>query len=415
MRTDHWWVDGDTIFYESPAGSVGIPRSLVVRIEPSVEREGTARASEDPAGEPRAEPSRPRPAPAMLPIPAGLSAAARAEVRDLMNEGASAFERRDFDTASERFRRAWTAEPSLNDARVGFALAEISLGRDERALPVVLDGLVRDPSNADLHEILGDLRDREELVDEAGRAWRESFRLAPNDRRREKILRVERELRAGRDYAFSAAPHFNLRYDGSVDPDLASAVTEFLESSYRDLSDTFRHAPSQPITVLLYPERQFRDVTQAPDTVGGLYDGKIRVPLGGLDRLDERARRVLVHELTHAVVHSKTRGNCPRWLHEGLAQRAEGRTLGRADQAGIAKLLASTDPQAWDEGTFSYPAALSLTLYLESLRGAGGLVEALDRLAEGASPDLALRDVFGDSYGDLCRRWAVQVLGERRR
>ena len=87
-------------------------------------------------------------------------------------------------------------------------------------------------------------------------------------------------------------------------------------------TDTPLSETPQAITVILYPLQEFREVTQAPENVAGLYDGKIRVPLGGLQRVDDAARRLLVHELTHAFVHSKTRGNCPTWRRSGCRSGA---------------------------------------------------------------------------------------------
>lgn len=401
IRSDHWWIEKDTLFYDSAAGSVGIPRTLVSAVEPT--------PSESAVSEPT-EPEKPR---LGVPAPTGagpLAATEKVELRDLMEEGLEAFKRRDFERASSIFERAFGEKRALAAARVGFARSEMALGRDERALPAVLEGLSLDAESAELQEVLGDLKDQEEQVEEALRAWREAFRLKPSDRVREKIEKGEREQHAGRDYAFSAAPHFNVRYDGKIEPDLVAAITEQLETSYRELSDTFRHAPTQPITVLLYPEQQFRDVTQAPDSIVGIYDGKIRVPLGGIKRIDESARRVLIHELSHAVVHAKTRGNCPRWLQEGLAQRSEGRALSQADRKGVARLLRTTDPGAWESQGFSYAAALSLTQYLDALQGNSGLVDLLERLGQGKSPDEALAEVYGSEYRELCRRWAETLL-----
>ena len=124
-------------------------------------------------------------------------------------------------------------------------------------------------------------------------------------------------------------------------------MLDYLEEQYWQITETFRHSPPQPITVQLFPEREFRSVTLAPDWAGGVYDGKIRVPLGGLTRLTPDARRVLVHELTHAVVHSKSRGGAPRWLHEGLAQMAEGRTLLRRDARALSSRLEATPESRW--------------------------------------------------------------------
>ena len=165
-------------------------------------------------------------------------------------------------------------------------------------------------------------------------------------------------------------------------------------------------APGAPITVLLYPKQAFRDVTQAAENVVGLFDGKIRIPLGGLSRIDPQVERTLAHELTHAIVQAKTRGNCPRWLHEGLAQLAEGRKPSAADRAAVTKLLRQHDPESWHESGFSYPAALSLTIRLESIRGETGLAELLDKLEDGNDIDSALQATFGMTYAELCRDWA---------
>ncbi len=401
--TDRWWIEGDTLRYESDGGTVGLPRAIVVRIEPSAARGGSGKPSPAPGGSGE-------------PTAGGSWGAERraAEARRLVKEGSEALKAKDYETAASRFSDALREDASLNTARTGLALAEIRLGRDEYALPTVLEGLARDPLDPELHEILGDLKDRAEEVDEALREWREAFRLAPNDRLRDKILRGEREQHAGAGYDFSATPHFNLRHDGDLDPDLARQVGNYLEDRFRDLSDAFRHTPPQPITVLLYPNRQFRDVTQAPDNIVGLYDGKIRVPLGGIRKLDPAAQQVLVHELTHAVIHSKTRGACPRWLHEGLAQRMEGRTLSRADRERVLRLLRGTDPARWAaSASLSYPAALSLTQYLEQQGGFSGLVSLLDRMGAGESPDAAFREIYGEDYDAICRRWAESLRGGR--
>jgi hypothetical protein len=305
------------------------------------------------------------------------------------------------------------AEPDAQLPRVGHAVSLLALGEDRMALSVILEGLAWDPRQPQLLELLGDVRNREDLVQDALRSWREAFRQAPSDRLREKIEKAERELHAGRDYSFSTTAHFNVRYDGKIDGPLADAVMAELEQAYWTIADMLSHTPPQPITVVLYPSREFRDVTQAPEWVGGLYDGKIRVPLGGLRRLDPAATRVLRHELTHAVVHSKTRGNCPRWLHEGLAQIAEPRDLSPTESRAVAERVLHGDPSEWEAGGFSYPLALALTRYLESRRGLAGLERTLTLLGEGAAVDAALTEVYGEDQAGLSRSWAAALADER--
>lgn len=391
LDVERWWIEGDTLVYEGSAGTVGLPRASVVRIEAS-------EAPPPPPAKAAVKKSTPAPAPAPR-------RAADAAVR----EGADALVHRDLETAVARFTEALRLDADRNDARVGLAVASLALGRDDDALAHVLDGLAREPRNPDLHELLGDLRDREERNADALAEWREAFSVAPSDRLRDKILKAEREQSASGAFAFSAAPHFNLRFDGNLDEGLADEIGDYLESAWRDLADLYRHTPEQPITVLLYPTQSFREVTQTPADVAGLFDGKIRVPLGGLTRLNPSAKAVLVHELSHAVVHAKTRGNCPRWLQEGLAQRAEGRQPTAADRQEVRRRLAKGDPARWEEAGFSYPVALSLVRDLEEDRGFHALVDVLERLGAGSNLDQALTEVYGEGHAALCRRWAEHV------
>ncbi len=396
IDAEHWWIEGNTIQVESKGGVVGLPRTMLIKVEPT-----------SPKAPPVASPQPPLAKTAKTSAPSVLP-----EIAVKMSEGNAALSARDFETASLRFHDVMKAEPDAIGPRVGYAAAEMALGRDPMALPVVLDGLARHPSSADLLEVLGVLRDREERVDDALASWREAYRLVPSDRLKERIVKAERELTAGRDYAYSAAAHFTLRYDGALDQDLVAQLTDFLEDRFRELTSTYRHAPSQSITVLLYPQQEFHDVTQAGSEIAGLYDGKIRVPMGGLKRLDPDAQRVLTHELTHAIVASKTRGNCPRWLQEGLAQMAEPRTLRRSDVAALGKTVRADSAATWPDQAFSYPSALSFTRFLEARRGFELLVVLLGRLGDGETTDTALAALYSAPFAELAAEWAGTLQGE---
>ena len=80
--------------------------------------------------------------------------------------------------------------------------------------------------------------------------------------------------------------------------------------------------------VILYTRGLFEEITRSPGWVGATYDGKIRVPVGGL-QTESDARRLapmLAHELTHAFIRANVPGRLPLWFEEGLAGHFGGTT-----------------------------------------------------------------------------------------
>jgi hypothetical protein len=83
--------------------------------------------------------------------------------------------------------------------------------------------------------------------------------------------------------------------------------------------------PSNRIIVTFYSEQQFRDITHMPAWSDGAFDGKIRIPVQGVSQNMDQFEGVLVHELTHAMIHGLASCGVPAWLHEGLASYFEPR------------------------------------------------------------------------------------------
>ncbi len=388
LEVDAWRFEGEWFVYEVPGGTVALPRSAVVSLEPSATLQDGPRAA-------RAKsPTRVHEAGDPM----------RAQRR--LREAAAALERRDFEAASRAFQDALLLDPELVAARLGFAVTELRLGRDASALQAVLEGLARHPERPEFHELLGDVRDREDRLEDALEAWERAFALSPHDRLREKIVRARQDLEAARRQEASASAHFWLRHDEDLPRELEAAILDHLESRYDEFVAQFRDGPALPILVVAYLGERFHHVTGSDDAVAGLFDGKIRLPLGGKRRLDPATRGVLDHELAHAFIHAKSNGHAPRWLHEGLAQRMEGRTLDPAARAQVRQLLARRGPEAWAEAPFSYPAALAFVTHLEQRRGLEALVWLLARLGDGLDLDAALTEIYGEDFRGLSQRWA---------
>jgi tetratricopeptide (TPR) repeat protein len=130
--------------------------------------------------------------------------------------------------------------------------------------------------------------------------------------------RLKREIKAMKGYGNTRRVNFNIIFSKFEHNEARFAVIDILENAYREIGQQMDKFPYTPVSVILYNEKNFFDVTRAPGWAGGLFDGKIHVPIRGLKPNETLLKRVLYHEYTHALVHTIT-SKCPRWLHEGLA------------------------------------------------------------------------------------------------
>jgi len=184
-----------------------------------------------------------------------------------------------------------------------------------------------------------------------------------------------------------------------------------LESDYDDLVRDLGVAPRSSIPVVLYTDQTFFDVTQAPSWSGAINDGKLQIPIRGLDSVTPELAHVLKHELAHSFVSQLTGGRCPQWLNEGIAQLVEPKML--SDGGVLAKLYAAQQeiPLNMLEGTFvrfsgaqatlAYAESLAAAQYIADAYGMSDLQRILQMFGEGSSTETALRTVLHSDYGQL--------------
>ncbi|UFS70893.1 hypothetical protein LPW11_01610 [Geomonas sp. RF6] len=155
--------------------------------------------------------------------------------------------------------------------------------------------------------------------------WQSALALEPkNAAIKELAEKATREaaVESRMDKGYSSM--FDITFDAELPQALSAEVMDALESAYATVGADFELFPQSRVPVILYTRSDYRSVTEGPDWSGGLYDGKIRLPLGGTNHLTPQLRAVIFHEYTHVLVHELTRGRAPTWLNEGLAE-VEGR------------------------------------------------------------------------------------------
>src|SRR4029078_2926228 len=127
--------------------------------------------------------------------------------------------------------------------------------------------------------------------------------------------------------------------------------------------------------------------------------------------------RVIVHELTHSFFLTKTNGNGPVWLQEGVAQYMDGTRIGPSSKNGLSQLLnANTFPSLnamsssfmganATQATIYYTASLSFVEFLMSHYRFDEMNDLLRKLGTGVNMDEAVRQAFGNDLPGLEDEW----------
>lgn len=139
-----------------------------------------------------------------------------------------------------------------------------------------------------------------------------------------------KEASVHRKLSRASTGRFSISFDGRSNDALATHAIGVLDRAFQRIAGQLGAYPPDRIQVILYTERQFRDITHGPEWAVGLFDGKIRIPTQGAAQNWERFDQVLIHELGHAMIAGLAPQGVPAWLHEGLANYFEPEDVGQA-------------------------------------------------------------------------------------
>ena len=307
-----------------------------------------------------------------------------------------------------------------------YAAMLVQLARAREAIPFAERATRNAPESADAFMVLGYAYFTADRTRDAIPAWEKALELRPDKKVAAYLAKARREQNAEANFSERDTGRFTLRYEGSNTKDeLRQQIVNTLEKYYDDLSSELGITPYQNIPVILYTEQAFFDVTQAPSWTGALNDGKLRIPVQGVDHVTMELARVLKHELAHSFINQAAGGRCPQWLNEGIAQSVEGRTIaGRG--ARLAQLYKTQNDLSLQslEGSFmgftgteallAYDESLAAVEYIRDTYGMGDIRRILERLNQGDSPEAALQDVMHSYYAqfrDDVRSYLVTKYG----
>ena len=318
-----------------------------------------------------------------------------------------------FENARDLFEEGLHYQDDSACAFRGLGFAYFRLDDAETALDWLLRYFQAGGDQADAYVLISDLYHQQNDLPKAIEFLRMAAALAPDQAQlQERLAKMERELSVEGDFQEGGTRHFVVKYEGWENKAAGSLVITLLEEAYFKIGAELRHYPPQPVTAILYTDKQFQDVTHVPAWAGGAYDGKIRIPAKGLDADRETLRRILFHEYTHAVVHEWSRGRAPTWLQEGLAQTYEGGTReevlanvrlrgGRDKLFSLAQMEAPFIRLPEPEAKLAYLESLFAVEFLRETYGAYEISALIEKLAEGKTMDQAFREATYLSYDQV--------------
>jgi hypothetical protein len=268
--------------------------------------------------------------------------------------------------AGTLFAEALAKEPDQPVLLLGAGVAAHMQGRRKEATARLRRALDLDPRLTPASIVLGQIAYSDGDVANAIKIYENALTHAPGDPQLTAKLKAWRaDADASTGFTERRFDRFRVLFQGHADNVLAARATEILDAAFWRIGKALGAYPSEPVVVMLYTEQQFRDITQAPTWAGGIYDGRIRVPAAGAVQSPQLFERVLVHELTHALIATIAPRGVPTWLHEGLAQHFEGDDATAARRR-VAKI--GVIPLQYLHGSFSRLTAPQAALaYDESL------------------------------------------------
>ena len=421
--------EGDKVRYQTAAGELSLPKSIVDHIE-----RGTVPTPESAAA-----------AAANLKITPPTMEASAAIEKGAVHDGAI-----DREYLAKVEGEARSGSPAANEVAASALHAaaqyELSRGDTEHALtdeqtaltyapedPIILMSVAYlhlrrseykasleylerarrvAPDNPDVAKLAGWAYYGTNKLEQAVSEWQRALALRPDAEVQSALEKAQRDRREEEDYKENESSHFTLRYSGGAQPDLAREMLRALETHFSAIESELNFTPPDPIGVILYTDQAFADITRAPGWVGALNDGRIRVPVQGLTSLTPELSRVLKHELTHSFIQQKTHGRAPTWVQEGLAQWMEGQRSG--DSAAIlvqvydakqamtlGELEGSWMKLPSDIAAYAYAWALANIEYIVRVDGMGDVERILNRIAEGSSIEVAIQEVLHSNYDEL--------------
>jgi tetratricopeptide (TPR) repeat protein len=323
------------------------------------------------------------------------------------------------DDARTHLERAISLAPENGNADAIYAWILLKQDLASQAQGYAEDAVRKLPDSTFARKLLGLAYYKNDKLQLSVEEFNRARQLDPEDKEAEYYLKeISRQAKAEADFRSEASTHFNMRYEGDkAAPKLREQILLALERHFDELVSSMGLLPRDPIVVVLYTNQTYFDVTQAPAWTAALNDGKLRIPVEGLNAVTPELSRVLKHELAHSFIRQATNGKCPVWLNEGFAQLVEPRSASRyhtqlmllfqaGNQARLQDMEGSFIGYNSSEAAIAYMESLAYVEYIRDAYGINRIADMMRYLSDGENPEEALRSATHNDYSQLEEEFA---------
>ena len=341
-------------------------------------------------------------------VSSALPLHAQSSVADLNDAGWKALEAGNSRRALTLFNEALTLRPNDPILLTGAGAALRMEGRPRDAMTRLKQAVALQPDLTVASILLGDIAFDEGDAALAIKTYENALKYRPGEPvLRSKLAEWKQESDTHKAFEEERYDRFRVMFEGRAEQATAAQAVAILNRAFWRIGEKLGSHPPATIVTVLYTEQQFRDITRAPDWSDGQYDGRIRIPVAGAAQKPALFERVLVHELTHAMLDAIAGHRIPTWLNEGLAQYFEGADPAAARRR--VKAAGQTMPlRSLEQGFRQFNAQQAQIAYDESLLAVSVMLDRpgfgwhvlFSRLAGGQTFAEAIPN-FGFSYEDL--------------
>jgi Flp pilus assembly protein TadD len=305
--------------------------------------------------------------------------------------------------------------PNDPEVLLKLANAQIKLEKNFAALEILENLTEKFPNNAKYHKSLAKVLYNTGNSQEAIYHLKQATTINPSDKSTIQLLK-----KAKMEFSFSQksqkfeSEHFILTCSESFSVEWGEQLLEILENAYNDIGQTLHFFPEEKAQVTIFETNEFKRAHDLPNWAGGLYDGKIRIPVASKNTNPVYLKGAVLHEYTHHIVYLLSAGKCPVWLNEGLAQFfefAEAQNRENNWNKGIAEYINALTLKKL-ENSFSkkthrniilksYFASLMLVRALQAEYGWEAIRETLIQISKGHDFENSMKNIFKISEQEM--------------